>query len=277
MVSAVALQVTLKDLHKCCKREATWTIDIAYLLREYGLACVFYTTMRGVRPEYFFQTFYRRLLDPRDPERVIERFRNAERSGVKVSERTVSLSEIRSTVSQNDKLLLVLVDRCLLRRSLCVAKLNTSNRYRSSHGFLGHYVLLYAFHEASDNFLVKDPASFQEFCVVPASNLEIARKAFGTDEDIIFIGDVINHQEHKDVSSSSVSQPGLSAQPALKTQRNQRDDGTERRHSSELAKSMPPVSRDTPSSSSSTTVGRDILNFILRRVLGVATPRTRLP
>ncbi|PXF48641.1 Protein GUCD1 [Gracilariopsis chorda] len=81
-------QVTLNDLARCCKREATWSIDIAYLLRDYGLECVFYTITRGVRPEYFFQSFYKRLLDTCDTERVIERFRNAERSGVKVIERT---------------------------------------------------------------------------------------------------------------------------------------------------------------------------------------------
>lgn len=273
----VATQVTLNDLARCCKREATWSIDIAYLLRDYGLECVFYTITRGVRPEYFFQSFYKRLLDTCDTERVIERFRNAERSGVKVIERTVSITEIRSTIAHGNKLLLVLIDRCLLRCSICAVSQGTKKLYHSlstSHGFLGHYILLYAFHEDSDSFLVKDPASYQECCVVSASNLEMARKAFGTDEDIIFIADVVDQQAHRDFSCSSISPSGLSSQPSMKRQRIQRNDNTIQRQPSEPAKSLVPVSPDT---SSSKTVGRDILNFILRKVLGVATPRTRLP
>lgn len=57
-------------------------------------------------------------------------------------------------------------------------------------GFLGHYVLLYGYHRTSDTFLFKDPAALRDTCVVSGDTLEAARLAFGTDQDILFIGEL---------------------------------------------------------------------------------------
>lgn len=51
----------------------------------------------------------------------------------------------------------------------------------------GHYVVLTSYNPATGEFLMLDPA--QEAAVLPVSSkaLDAARKAFGTDEDLLLI------------------------------------------------------------------------------------------
>ncbi|KAK1864536.1 hypothetical protein I4F81_007082 [Pyropia yezoensis] len=54
-------------------------------------------------------------------------------------------------------------------------------------GFLGHYVLLCGYDAAADEFEMRDPASRRDVCWIKGDVLEAARRAFGTDEDIIAV------------------------------------------------------------------------------------------
>lgn len=174
-----------------CSTDSVWSIDIAYLLKRYNIKATFFTVTKGVRPEYRKQEFYRKQL-PEDTKRVNHLFSAAERDGVHVVQRPVALSEIRHAVLEENKLVLVLMDKRLLKCSMCDINPAPSKGIFSSRnapGFLGHYVLIYAYHPASDNFLVKDPAAWRDTCVVSADTMEEARQAFGTDQDILFIGD----------------------------------------------------------------------------------------
>ena len=149
--------------------------------------------IKGVRPEYGKQEFYRRQVSE-DTSRVNRLFADAEKNLVKVVQKAVSLNDIRLAVHQDGMLILVLVDKHLLRCCMCERSgffLNDRRiRAQSSSGFLGHYVLLYAYDPNTDTFLMKDPASFAKTCAISAQVLEEARTAFGTDQDVLFIGEL---------------------------------------------------------------------------------------
>ena len=51
----------------------------------------------------------------------------------------------------------------------------------------GHYVVLCGHDAATDCFMVQDPASCRPYLRLPATTFDSARRAFGTDEDLLFI------------------------------------------------------------------------------------------
>ena len=53
--------------------------------------------------------------------------------------------------------------------------------------FSGHYVLLTGLDHTSESYVVKDPARPEEVLLVPARQLERARRAYGTDEDLVLV------------------------------------------------------------------------------------------
>lgn len=54
-------------------------------------------------------------------------------------------------------------------------------------GYTGHYVLLAGFDGAANEYVVRDPAAAMEDLRVSVAALELARRSFGTDEDILVI------------------------------------------------------------------------------------------
>ena len=54
-------------------------------------------------------------------------------------------------------------------------------------GYTGHYVVVCGYDAATDCFCVRDPSGDDEGSVVPARSLETARRAFGTDEDLLLV------------------------------------------------------------------------------------------
>ncbi|CAN8077164.1 unnamed protein product [Agarophyton chilense] len=266
-------QVFLEDLIKNCRAAATWTIDLAYLLHEFGVRVSYYTTIRGVRPEYLTQSFYKKMHDPSDTNRILQRFNDAKSNGVNVTEEKLKMSDIQRAIVEKRQLALVLVDVRLLRCIFCTQNHGTQESIRSYHrnpdGFLGHYVLLYAYHEESNYFLMKDPASGREFCMVSAPNLELSRLAFGTDEDIILIGKArVMRESHANSVSNSSHKTGIIHQELTGSEMIQRPQPSVREAVGVVVTSI---------SSHSNTIGRDALNFILRKVFGVSIPRTKLP
>lgn len=128
-------------------------------------------------------------------------------------ERAVSLADIRTALADGF-LVLVLLDKRHIRCPLCVKSWQPRLMFPSP-GFLGHYVLVYAYHQPSDRFLVKDPSSAGETCVLSSEVLEQARLAFGTDQDILFIGDVASEEEEG--KSSTLQRNSSSNLPQIAT------------------------------------------------------------
>jgi len=57
----------------------------------------------------------------------------------------------------------------------------------TSDSYLGHYVVVVGYEATQGAFLVRDPASASPLVLVSDERLEAARKAFGTDEDILLV------------------------------------------------------------------------------------------
>ena len=54
-------------------------------------------------------------------------------------------------------------------------------------GYTGHYVVLAGYDAARSAYLVRDPAAPAPLLRVPAEAVELARRSFGTDEDLLFV------------------------------------------------------------------------------------------
>ena len=56
-----------------------------------------------------------------------------------------------------------------------------------SRGYTGHYIVVCGYNPVDGEFLCRDPASHVRDLIITAENLEKARRAFGTDEDILLV------------------------------------------------------------------------------------------
>ena len=56
-----------------------------------------------------------------------------------------------------------------------------------SRGYTGHYIVVCGYNPVDGEFLCGDPASHVMDLIITAENLEKARRAFGTDEDILLV------------------------------------------------------------------------------------------
>lgn len=72
---------------------------------------------------------------------------------------------------------------CLLSRDLCLpalcGMLDTC--------YMGHYVVVIGFDAAKQDYVIRDPSAGEEALHVGAASFHAARRAFGTDEDLLVI------------------------------------------------------------------------------------------
>jgi len=85
----------------------------------------------------------------------------------------------------NGNVLLTLVDRKILKCKKCDWCVSTALRAVLLQSYVGHFVLVTGV--SGTDYVVLDPSSSQEFCLVSHDVLERARKRHGTDEDILAI------------------------------------------------------------------------------------------
>ena len=167
------------------------TVDLVHLLCDYGVKFRFLTTTIGVNPDYKNEAFYRSTLDA-DALRVKDLFERAAASGIEIERRSLSDGELCDlTRPPHDSLVMALVDRRYLYRpppnsvsgfiEACFSSLGIQG------GYVGHYVLLTGFDASRDGYYIKDPAKPSEELFVHSEHLHAARRAHGTDEDLIII------------------------------------------------------------------------------------------
>ncbi|GIY37551.1 protein GUCD1 [Caerostris extrusa] len=133
--------------------KSTWTIDLAYLLRKFGIRHLYVTVTIGVNPGYSEEDFYQRVLK-KDAQRISDRFSTADLNNVKVEK------------------------KCLMQVLGCC---------NSSFAYQGHYVVLCGFNKTERKILYRNPSVINKVCTIPYDSFEIARKSFGTDEDVLFV------------------------------------------------------------------------------------------
>ena len=176
---------------------SVWTIDLAYLLSEFGVTCEFISAAPTMDvASYSGSAFYAESL-AEDAGRVQRLLAKAAQENVVVRKATLSAAELWNLMSEEETLVIALVDATLLHnraaasRAAAAAAAAAAAKGKatppSSVNYLGHYVLIVGLDDGRGGFVVNDPARDDERTFVHAETLEAARCAEGTDQDLILV------------------------------------------------------------------------------------------
>ncbi|GLC36565.1 hypothetical protein PLESTM_000460800 [Pleodorina starrii] len=174
-------------LRQFCATTSIWTVDLAHLLRRFGLAVSFFTVTLGPNPAYANESFYMENMED-DERRVSQLFVDAARVGIEVQQRSISSEELQFWLLSGSCLVIVLVDKRKLDPWLAAADMCLPSLCGMELGYTGHYVLVVGYDGVSQEYVVRDPAAQEPDLRVSAAALDAARRSFGTDEDILVVG-----------------------------------------------------------------------------------------
>ncbi|XP_042684645.1 protein GUCD1 isoform X1 [Centrocercus urophasianus] len=172
--------------------KSIWTIDLAYLMRHFGVKHKFCTQTLGVDKGYKNQSFYRKHFDTEE-NRVNQLFAQAKASKVQVEKCTVTVQDIQKHLSQGH-VAIVLVNAVLLLCDLCSSPVKYccflpigQKCFCRNPDYQGHFIVLCGYNTASGSIYYNNPAYADRTCCTSIRNFEEARRSYGTDEDILFI------------------------------------------------------------------------------------------
>jgi len=154
--------------------EGFWTIDLASLAKRLGFDSEFFTINLGVNSDNM--TLYQGFTTSNTSD-VQAKFKNAQELGVKCSEESLSLDNILSKLSE-DSIIISLVDWDVIFP-------NGQKKYR------GHFIALCGYDDSKIYFM--NPA-IGEIENMSKEIYEVARKAKGTDEDLVVIKRIGSNQ-----------------------------------------------------------------------------------
>ncbi|KAM9194198.1 protein GUCD1 isoform 1-T1 [Dugong dugon] len=169
-----------------------WTIDLAYLMRHFGVRHRFCTQTLGVDKGYKNQSFYRKHFDTEET-RVNQLFAQAKACKVLVEKCTVSMQDIQAHLAQGH-VAIVLVNSGVLHCDLCSSPVKYCCFAPRGHrcfcrtpDYQGHFIVLRGYNRAAGCIFYNNPAYADRMCSTSVSNFEEARTSYGTDEDILFV------------------------------------------------------------------------------------------
>lgn len=174
---------TLRDM---CPTTSIWTVDLAHLLRRFGLEVCFFTITLGPNPAYANEGFYMENMQE-DERRVSQLFLEAPAAGISVQQRSLSSDELQEAMLTGACLVIALVDKRKLLDPYTEACMVLPALCGIDAGYTGHYILIIGFDSEPGQFVVRDPAAMVSELRVSAAALDQARRSFGTDEDLIII------------------------------------------------------------------------------------------
>lgn len=99
---------------------STWSIDLCYLLKKFGIQHIFTTITMGVNPDFRNHDYYGPILW-RDHVRVSEKFASAEKNGLTVQRKTVDIAQILRHLAFKGPII-ALTNGQLLHCTLCQSK-----------------------------------------------------------------------------------------------------------------------------------------------------------
>ena len=160
----------LESLAGIKEGKAVSTIRLAIAARKLGFKVDFYSKIIGLNPENLKLDFYKNLsdLDKKELETLNQ---EAKSLGVNIFQKALFLDSIIENIEE-DRAMIVLLDW---------------NKIKGKEGFQGHFVPIVGFDK--ENILVHNhgflnPSSFLS---LTKNQFEQARKAKGTDEDLLII------------------------------------------------------------------------------------------
>jgi len=162
------LRKELMELVDSDKNGFTWTLGLARAVAEIGFKTEFYTTCLGFNPKNFELEYYQKEVDDASSsQQKLERLRRESyKLGVRMVEKSLSLEELLSKISKNC-ISIILLD---------------CSKIKGTSDFIGHFVPIVGYDKK--NIYLHNT---QAFFPIKRELFEEARKAKGTDEDIIYI------------------------------------------------------------------------------------------
>ncbi|EKX39016.1 hypothetical protein GUITHDRAFT_114894 [Guillardia theta CCMP2712] len=186
-------------LTRRCPTKSTWSIDLAFLLHGFGVKARYYTITWGANQSYTEIEYYKENLQS-DASRVNDLFNNAAARGLHVELKSLVIDQIIEALVKDTCVIMIL--GCADASAMLKGKQSETGEEagqgteRMPHslpsvgidtGFVGHYVILIAYHTEKQMFEIADPGVEAERRLIQKDALEHARKQHGTDEDLLVI------------------------------------------------------------------------------------------
>ncbi|KAI8078155.1 Guanylyl cyclase [Gilbertella persicaria] len=188
--------VSVEEITRQCPVNSVWTIDLAFLLRNYVQDFTYYTSYLGSRKEYQDQKFYQDSFNE-DEKRVNKLFAIAKSCSVHVVRMMLPLDDFKRFLFCKKFAIITLVNARLLRCQLCkqhrgclgslCSQLDLLLERCKGYDYLGHFIVLIGYDPTEDLFVYRDPAANDAFCTISADDLDEARQSEGTDHDCIVV------------------------------------------------------------------------------------------
>lgn len=166
---------------------SVWTIDLATLLKSFGVELIFLTTTMGANPDFASVSFYvNQMLE--DEYRVNKLFKEAPLLGIPVYQCSLVIDDVKRICLSGVYAIIALVEKGVLWRSINWGQRWVDSLCGVSDGYVGHYVVVCGCDSGKNEFLIKDPAiSNSNGIWVKADDFDNARRSFGTDEDMLIV------------------------------------------------------------------------------------------
>lgn len=182
----------LDNFYQICQvsgfNKNTWTIDLCYLLKIFGIDHIYNTITLGVNPDFKNYHFYCKIFD-RDKERVLRLFQNAEDNGLTVKKLSLNMDDLINHL-KNHGPIIVLVNSHYLTCDNCIPfrlYINLCRCLPWKVPYYGHYIVICGYSLVEEKVFYRNPSRRDQICKMSFNDLTKARKSHGTDEDVILI------------------------------------------------------------------------------------------
>ncbi len=159
-----------------------------------------FTITFGVYEEYSNERFYKMQNDfDEEQDRINRKFTQLNALRINVFKKSLTLDEIKNQLNTNC-LCIALVDANKLNghntnnlRNLSNLPMNSNfisnlvSSIKSKFGYAGHFIVLIGYDNTNKIIFYRNPSTRKCLSYTSDENFDIARKAYGTDEDIVFI------------------------------------------------------------------------------------------
>ncbi|XP_048506024.1 protein GUCD1 isoform X2 [Athalia rosae] len=196
------------NFYQVCKEEgfdkSTWSVDLCYLLKRFGVKHKYCTITFGVHPGYRGEHFYDKILH-KDEDRVNKRFLDASENNITIRRTSLSNMDLIKHLTTEGPIIL-LTNASLLWCDICKNNKITCelrNCFPWPVSYNGHYIVLVGYNSGRKRFLYRNPTYRERLCAMSYCHLEEARKSYGTDEDVILIFSINSSADTKSSNSEA--------------------------------------------------------------------------
>lgn len=138
---------------------------------------------------------------------MLDRFQEAEQRGVVVAQGVASISDLQTHLRLHGPIILLTNAHLLVCLKCTCSVPHLRSCLPCTPPYQGHFILLIGYDAGKGHMYYRNPSFRSHICSITFAKLDMARRSYGTDEDIIFI---YSDPSQKLTSSSSSSSKGSS-------------------------------------------------------------------